>query len=65
MIKTGSIYKLDNVYMKCIRIRKSKINTFQICDKNGTVKDPVYSGGLIVDHGTRIVSKRIKELIEV
>ena len=65
MIKKGNIYKLDNVYMKCVRIRKSKINTFQVCNKNGVIKEPVYVGGLIADHGTRLVYLRTKELVNV
>ena len=65
MIKEGNIYKLDNVYMKCVRIRKSKINTFQVCDRSGIIKEPIYKGGLIADHGTRIVYLRTNELVNV
>jgi len=65
MIKKGSIYKLDDTFLKCTKVRKSGVNTFQVCDKDGVIKEPIYSGGLIVDHGTRLVYLRTKELIEV
>ncbi len=65
MIKKGSTYKLDNVYLKCTKVRKSGVNTFQVCDRSGVIKEPVYSGWLILDHGTRIVYLRTKELVNV
>ncbi len=65
MIKVGSTYKLDNIYLKCTKVRKSGVNTFQVCDKSGVIKEPIYVGGLIADHGTRIVYLRTKELIKV
>ena len=63
MIKVGSTYKLDNIYLKCTKVRKSGVNTFQVSDKFGIVLEPIYSGDLIVDHGTRIVYLRTDELI--
>lgn len=65
MIKKGSTYKLDDIYLKCTKVRKSGINTFQVCDKYGVIKEPVYIGGLIADYGTRIVYLRTKELVNV
>ncbi len=65
MIKEGSTYKLDNIYLKCTKVRKSGVNTFQVCDRSGVIKEPVYVGGLIVDHGTRLVYLRTKELVNV
>ena len=62
-MKVGSTYKLDNLYLRCTRVRESGVNTFQVSDKFGIVLEPVYSGGLIVDHGTRLVYLRTDELI--
>ncbi len=65
MIKEGSTYKLDDIYLKCTKVRKSGVNTFQVCDKDGVIKEPVYVGGLIADNGTRLVYLRTKELVNV
>ena len=66
MIEAGSTYKLDNEYLKCIRVRRNGLNTFQVCDKAGVIKEPVKAkNGFITDYGTRIVSLRTKELVNV
>ncbi len=65
MIKEGSTYKLDDRYLKCTKVRKSGVNTFQVCDRSGIIKEPIYVGGLIADYGTRIVYLRTKELVNV
>lgn len=64
MIKAGSTYKLDNEFLKCIRVRRNGLNTFQVSDEAGVIKPPVRAkNGFITDYGTRIVSLRTDELI--
>ena len=66
MINKGKTYKLDNKYLRLIKRYVSGIHTFQVCDKDGVIKEPVTNqDGYILDHGTRLVFKRINELIEV
>jgi len=65
-ITKGTLYKLDNEYLLCTGIYKPGIGAFQICDKDGVIKEPVRAkNGFITDHGTRLVFNRINELIEV
>jgi len=64
MIKAGSTYKLDNEFLKCIRVRRNGLNTFQVSDEAGVIQPPVRAkNGFITDYGTRIVSLRTNELI--
>ena len=35
-ITLGQLYTLDDYFFKCIKIRESGINTYEVCDKNGT-----------------------------
>jgi len=66
MISKGTLYKLDNEYLRCTKIDKNGIHIFQVCDKAGVIKEPVRNrNGFISDHGTRLVFSRINELIEV
>ena len=66
MITKGKIYKLGNEYLKFLGKYMSGIHTFQVCTKDGVIKEPVTAkNGFIVDHGTRLVFNRINELIEV
>ena len=66
MITKHKTYKLDNEYLKLTKRYKNGIHVFQVCDKDGSILPPVYSkNGFITDHGTRLVFKRINELIEV
>ena len=37
-MKVGSTYKLDNEFLKCTRVRRSGLNTFQVCDEAGVIK---------------------------
>ena len=63
-MKPGSTYKLDNLYLRCIRVRENGTNTFQVCNEAGVIKPPIRAkNGVITDYGTRIVSKRTDELI--
>ena len=64
MIEVGSTYKLDNEFLKCTRVRRNGLNTFQVCDHAGVIKPSVRAkNGFITDYGTRIVYKRTNELI--
>ena len=64
MIKVGSTYKLDNLYLKCTSVGRTGVNVFQICNKAGVIKPPVRAkNGFITDYGTRIVTLRTDELI--
>ncbi len=65
MIKEGNTYKLDDIYLKCTKVRKSGVNTFQVCDKDGVIKEPVCCGGWFPDYGTRIIYLRTKELVYI
>jgi len=66
MITKDKTYKLDNEYLLCTGIYKPGIGAFQICDKDGVIKEPVRAkNGFITDHGTRLVFNRINELIEI
>jgi len=66
MITKGKTYKLDNEYLRLIKRYVSGIHTFQVCDKNGVIKPPRRAkNGFIIDHGTRLVFRRINELIEI
>jgi len=66
MITKGKTYKLDNEYLKCYGVSGLGIGVFQVCDKSGVIKPPTRAkNGFITDHGTRLVFKRIDELIEV
>ena len=74
MITKGKTYKLDNEYLKCTKAGShlkrtgiaKQICVFQVCDKAGVIKEPVTNrDGYIMDHGTRLVFRRINELIEV
>ena len=66
MIKVGSTYKLDDYFLKCTRVRRNGLNTFQVCDQAGVIKPPVRAkNGFITDYGTRIVSLRTNELVYV
>ena len=65
-MKKGTLYKLDNEYLKCTEIYKPGIGAFDVCDKEGNVLPPVRNrDGYIMDHGTRLVFIRINELIEI
>jgi hypothetical protein len=54
----GKSYMLNDQIFKCIRIRKSGINTFQAVDDKG--KDLIIydtkSANVILDHGIRLIS---------
>ena len=64
-MKTGTLYKLDNEYLRCIKIYESGFGAFQVCDKTGKIKPPKRNrNGFITDHGTRLVFSRLNELIE-
>ena len=66
MITKGKTYELDNEYLVCTKLRKNGMNIFQVCDKDGVIKPPRRAkNGFITDHGTRLVFRRINELIEV
>ena len=56
----GQVYKFNNQYFRCKRIRKSGINTFQLVDKNGNdvVKYDPRHGNVISDHGIRLISNK-------
>ena len=60
------VYRLDNELLRRTRHHKSGIMIFQVCDKNGVIRDPVRNeNGFITDYGTRLVFNRINELEEV
>ena len=64
MIELHSTYKPDNEFLKCTRVRRNGLNTFQVSDHAGVIKPPVRAkNGFITDYGTRIVSLRTDELI--
>ena len=64
MIKLHRTYKLDNEFLKCARVRRNGLNTFQVSDSNGVINPPVRAkNGFITDYGTRLVSLRTDELI--
>ena len=66
MIIKGKTYKLDDIYLRCTRVSENDVGLFQVCDKNGVIKEPVRAkNGFITDHGTRLVFSRIDELIEI
>ena len=66
MITKGKTYKLDNKYLRLIKRYVSGLRIFQVCTKDGVIKEPVRAkNGFITDHGTRLVFKRIDELIEI
>ena len=74
MITKGKTYELDNEYLKCTKAGShlkrtgiaKQICVFQVCDKDGVIKEPVRAkNGFVVDHGTRLVFRRINELIEI
>lgn len=59
----GGIYKINGKTMRCVRVRQSGINTFQILNSDGTCfveyeKDSV----LIKDHGTRLIKTEAHEV---
>ena len=65
-MKKGTLYKLDNEYLRCMKIYKNGIHVFQVADSKGNVLPAVRNrDGYILDHGTRLVFNRINELIEV
>jgi len=65
-MKVGKTYKLDDIYLKYVKRYVSGIHTFQVCTKDGVIKEPVRAkNGFITDHGTRLVFRRINELIEI
>jgi len=65
-MKVGKTYKLDDIYLRLIKRYVSGIHTFQVCNKDGVIKEPVRAkNGFVVDHGTRLVFRRINELIEI
>ena len=65
-MKVGKTYKLDDIYLKYVKRYVSGLRIFQVCTKDGVIKEPVRAkNGFVVDHGTRLVFKRINELIEI
>ena len=65
-MKKGTLYKLNNDYLVCTKLRKNGMNIFQVSDSKGNILPPVRAkNGFITDHGTRLVFNRINELIEV
>ena len=65
-MKVGKTYKLDDIYLKYVKRYVSGIHTFQVCTKDGVIKPPKRAkNGFITDHGTRLVFRRINELIEI
>ena len=63
-MKVGSTYKLDNEFLRCTRVRRNGLNTFQVYDQAGVIKPPVRAkNGFITDYGTRLVYLRTDELI--
>jgi len=66
MITKGTLYKLNNDYLVCTKLRKNGMSIFQVSDSNGNILPPIRAkNGFITDHGTRLVFRRINELIEV
>ena len=66
MITKHKTYKLDSEYLKFTKKYTGGLHIFQVCDKDGVVKEPVTAkNGFIMDHGTRLVFRRLNELIEV
>jgi len=66
MITKHKTYKLDNEYLRCTKLRKNGMLIFQVADSKGNILPPVRAkNGFITDHGTRLVFRRINELIEV
>ena len=66
MIELHSTYKLDNEFLRCIRVRRNGLNVFQVCDEAGVIKPPIRAkNGFITDYGTRIVKFRTDELAYV
>lgn len=64
-IKKGQLYKLDSKYLKCLKISDSgKTGTFVLTDKYGDPELPEYKKSH-VDHKTRVINKRLNELIPV
>ena len=64
MIELHSTYKLDDYFLKCIRVRRNGLNVFQVSDQAGVIKPPIRAkNGFITDYGTRLVSLRTDELI--
>ena len=62
----GKTYKLDNEHLKLTKRYKNGIHVFQVCNKAGVIKEPVRNrDGYIMDHGTRLVFRRLNELIEI
>ena len=65
-MKTGATYKLDNEHLRYIKRYVSGLHVFQVCTKDGVIKEPVRAkNGFVVDHGTRLVFNRINKLIEI
>jgi hypothetical protein len=56
----GQVYKFNNQYFRCKRIRKSGINTFQLVDEHGKdiVKYCPRQANVILEHGIRLISNK-------
>ena len=54
----NQIYKLNNKYFKCKRIRGSGINTFQLVDEDGKdiIEYCTRNPNVILDHGIRLIT---------
>ena len=59
----NQIYKLNNQYFRCKRIRPSGINTFQLVDKNGKdiVEYCTRNPNVILDYGIRLITKKLSK----
>jgi len=57
MIELGKTYWYNRQLLKCTKIRKSLVNTFQVVDEQGNdmvLHDPKNPGS-ITDHGVRVI----------
>lgn len=58
MIRLNKIYYYNRQHLKCTRLRKSGINTFQVVDEQGNdiiLHDPK-NPGTITDRGVRVIN---------
>lgn len=57
MIELNKIYNYHSEYLKCVKIRKSGINTFHVVDigSNDIIIRKENESGTIIDHGLRII----------
>lgn len=59
----GKIYRLASRRLRCLKVRDTGINTFELIDKAGNrIQDR--QGSMIYDHGLRLMSNNIHDLQE-